>query len=117
MNKIRELRKKNGLSQTELANMINVAQGTVSGYENGKYDTDSVTIAKLAQIFGVTVGSLIGTEEKKDTEEADEIWILREKMRRDPDRRVLFDLARSASIEDVRRTIAVLDALKKTGQK
>ena len=117
MNRIRELRKKNGLSQTELANMLNVAQGTVSGYENGKYDPDSATLAKMAQIFGVTVGALIGTEENEQKTEADEIWILREKVRRDPDRRILFDLVRSASIEDVRRTIAVLDALKKSGQK
>lgn len=114
MNRIRELRKKNGLSQTELANMLNVAQGTVSGYENGKYDPDSATLAKMAQIFGVTVGSLIGTEEKQDTTEADEVWILREKARRDPERKMLLELAGNGSIEDVRQAVAVLDALKRT---
>ena len=117
MNRIKELRKAHGLKQNELAAMLHVAQGTISGYENGKYEPDASTLTKLAEIFGVTVGSIIGAEEPAPNEEADEVMILREKIRRDPERRALLDLAGNGSIEDIRQAVAVLDALKRTSRR
>ena len=36
MNKLKQLRQKNGLAQAELAARINVSQSTVAMWENGK---------------------------------------------------------------------------------
>ena len=110
---LKALRKQKGLTQAELANILHVAQGTVSGYENGKYDPDTATLTRMATIFGVTVDELLGEKVKKTSPEEEEIWILREKIRRNPERRILFDLAGNGDIRDVRAAVAVIEALKK----
>lgn len=64
MKKIRELRKQRKLTMKELGEKINVAESTVSLYENGKRQPDFETIKKLADFFGVTTDYLL---ERTDT--------------------------------------------------
>lgn len=119
MNNIKKLRKEKRLTQIELARLCHITQGTLSGYETGRYEPDMETLKLLADIFGVQVDEVIGyapTElEAKAPDGVDaEIWALRESVRRDPERRELFNLARHADIEQVRQAVAIIDALKKT---
>ena len=111
---IKALRKKKKVSQQKMADDLGISQPALACWETGTRRPDIETIPALADYFGVSTDTLLGVP---SDEESEEIWALREEVRRDPDRQMLFDLARSASIEDVRRTIAVLDALKKSGQK
>lgn len=60
MNRIAELRKKNGLSQTELANKLNIAQNTLSQYENEIRTPSSRIILFLSDLFEVTPNYLMG---------------------------------------------------------
>ena len=53
MNIIRELRKKKGIQQKELASIIGVAQPTVSDWESGRKDPSGERLKKLAQYFDV----------------------------------------------------------------
>jgi DNA-binding XRE family transcriptional regulator len=48
-----------GLKQTAVAEAIGVAQNTVSGWELGKATPDVPTFAKLADLYGVTMESLV----------------------------------------------------------
>ena len=115
MNKIRENRRKMGLTQIELAQKLNISQGSLSGYETGRIEPDVTTMRKMADLFGVTLDELFGETAPSIEEMSDEdIWAFREQVRRDPDRRYLFSIARDASIDDVRQAVAVIDALKKT---
>ena len=59
MNRIRELREAGGLKQADLAKMMNCTVVTVSRYETGKREIDSVTIGRLCDIFGCTADYLI----------------------------------------------------------
>ena len=52
---IRNARKKNALSQTELAEKMNVAQGTISNWEVGKGEPDSSAKQKLKSILGANL--------------------------------------------------------------
>lgn len=63
MNRIKQLRTKKGIKQIELAKMLSVSQAALSGYETGKYQADTVTYQKMAEIFGVTVDYLLGGED------------------------------------------------------
>ncbi len=55
------LRKKHGYSADGLAKMANIAQSTVSRYENGeRQHMDINTLAKIADVLGVSVDYLIG---------------------------------------------------------
>lgn len=108
---IRRLRKEAGFSQVAFAEKMNVSQSTIASWENGTRRPDLDAILKMAELFHVSTDDILGRQQSRAEEE---IWELRELLRRDPERHVLFSLARNAKIEDVRRAVAVIDALKKT---
>ena len=70
MIRIRELRKKCGITMKELGEKIGVAESTVSQYETGKRQPDYETLLKLGEYFGVTVDFLLGAE-KAPTKEGE----------------------------------------------
>lgn len=63
MNRIKELRKARGMKQIELCARCGVSQGALSGWENGHYEPDATTWARLADIFNVSIGYIMGTED------------------------------------------------------
>lgn len=63
MNRIKELRKSKGYTQSKLANLLNVTQANLSGWETEKWEPDSNALSKLADIFGVSVDYLLGRDE------------------------------------------------------
>lgn len=58
-----EARKQLGVSQTRLAEMMDVSQGAVSAWERGERDPGSEMIARLSDALGVTAGWLLGADE------------------------------------------------------
>ena len=57
--KIIRLRKKNGWSQEELADKMNVSRQAVSKWENGDAIPDTETLYKISKFFGVKIDSLL----------------------------------------------------------
>ena len=57
---IREARKEKGLSQTQLAQMLNTTQDTISLWELGKSCPDAENIIKLCKIFSISSDELLG---------------------------------------------------------
>ena len=75
MNIFKDLRKKKGLTQVELAKLLNVQQTTVSKWEVGRATPDYPVLIKLAELFDVSVDYLLGADEhrkKPDTLSAEE---------------------------------------------
>lgn len=64
MNRIKELRKKVGLSQAQLANKIGISNQIISFYENNKRKPKIETWQALANFFNVTVPYLQGIDEE-----------------------------------------------------
>lgn len=62
MNRIKEIRISCGIKQGDVAQMFNVAQATVSGWETGNREPDFETLLKMADLFGCTVDELLGRE-------------------------------------------------------
>ena len=58
-NKIKELRKNNNLTQKNLADALSVCKSTVAMWETNKREPDAETIAKIADILGVTTDMLL----------------------------------------------------------
>lgn len=58
-NRIKELRKARGVSQAVLANLLGVAQNTLSYWENGKYDIDNKSLSMMADYFGVSIDYIL----------------------------------------------------------
>lgn len=70
MNRLKELRKEKGLTQVELANIVNVSKITVLRWENGERQIKPDKAQQLADHFGVNVGYLLGYSEYRELEKA-----------------------------------------------
>jgi transcriptional regulator with XRE-family HTH domain len=66
--KIRELRKKKGLSQEELATKLNVSNQAISKWERAESTPDITVLKTIADLFGVSVDYLIRSEHGADEE-------------------------------------------------
>ncbi|MBR0366612.1 MAG: helix-turn-helix transcriptional regulator [Clostridia bacterium] len=69
MLRLKELRKKRGFSQAELAGRLGVPQQTYSNWENEVREMDYKTLIRMAVIFGVSVDYLLGRPVKNIEEE------------------------------------------------
>ena len=57
--RLRELRKRRGISQLKLAMDLNLNQNSVSRYENGSREADYATLIRLADYFHVSIDYLL----------------------------------------------------------
>lgn len=60
------IRKRNNLSQSKLANKIKVSRQTIYNWENGKSVPDILSIAKLSELYNVSIDDLIKSNIKDD---------------------------------------------------
>ena len=58
--KIKELRKEKRLNQTDLAQLLNTTQDTVSLWECGKSYPDVETLIKISSIFDIQIDEILG---------------------------------------------------------
>ena len=61
--RLKELRKKKGISQLRLATDLNTTQNTNSRYETGEREPGIDELVKIADYFNVSVDYLIGRTE------------------------------------------------------
>lgn len=59
---LKAIRKSNGLTQEEVAILLNIKQSTYSGYETNKSEPDINILKKMSQIFRVSIDELVGNE-------------------------------------------------------
>lgn len=64
--RLKELRKKKGISQLKLAMDLGLNQNTVSRYENCEREADYQTLIDIADYFGVTLDYLLGHTDEID---------------------------------------------------
>jgi len=65
-NFIKEIRKKNNLTQKQLADKYHVTYQAVSKWENGKNMPDMVLIKKMSEDFGISLEEMLDGEIKKN---------------------------------------------------
>lgn len=112
--RIQMLRKQRGYNQDQLAEMASLNRVTIAKYESGRIEPGAQALARIADALGVSIDYLMGREEEPHEHADDDLWDLREQLRRDPDLGVLFSAARNANPEHVRAAAAMLRALKES---
>ena len=70
MNRIKELRKEINMTQSELAKKLNVAQNTISNWENESRDIDNESLVKLSEIFEVSTDYILCNTDIRDIKKA-----------------------------------------------
>lgn len=69
MNRLKELRKEKGLTQEDLAELLEVTRLTISNWENGGSSIKSDRLKKLCEIFDVDVPYLLGYSSVKNEDD------------------------------------------------
>lgn len=62
-NRIKELRKKNGITQEDLGSTVGVTRQTIISLENGKYNASLQLAYNIAKYFKVTIEDVFIFEE------------------------------------------------------
>lgn len=65
-NRLVELRKKNGLSQEELAEKLGLSRQAVSKWERAEASPDTDNLLLLSRIYGVSLDELLSTEQSSE---------------------------------------------------
>lgn len=63
-NKLEELRKEKGITQEELAEVLDVSRQTISSLENGRYNPSILLAFKIAKFLELSVEDIFIYEEE-----------------------------------------------------
>lgn len=107
--KIKVARQSRGLSQRDIAERIGLSSSVVGMYETGKRRPSYEALEALCDVFNVPMSYF---SEHAEVADDDELWELREEMRRNPDLRTLFSLTKKATPDDMRKMISIIKTLK-----
>lgn len=66
MNRLKELRQLNNISQKDLAKLLNKAESTISMWENGQREMDYETLKDVANYFQVSIDYLLGKSDVRN---------------------------------------------------
>lgn len=67
-NRLEEIRKSNGITQEELASILEVSRQTIGSLENGRYNPSIILAFKIAKYFGLTIEDIFIYEEWEEDE-------------------------------------------------
>jgi transcriptional regulator with XRE-family HTH domain len=107
--RIKQEMKKRGISQNKLAKAAQISQSGLSSIISGASSPKENTLQAIAAALNISVSELIGYPQPPAEDEA---WAIRERLRRDPAYRLLFNVADNASPEHLRAAAAMLKALE-----
>ena len=62
-NRLEELRKQHGITQEELASLLEVSRQTISSLEKGRYNPSILLAFKIARYFGLSIEDIFLYEE------------------------------------------------------
>ncbi len=65
-NKIQELRKSRKVTQSELADAVNVTRQTIISLENGRYNASLLLAHKIARYFNMTIEDIFLFDDESD---------------------------------------------------
>jgi transcriptional regulator with XRE-family HTH domain len=108
--RIKQEMKKRGISQNRLAKAAQISQSGLSSIISGASSPKENTLQAIATALNISVPELIGNPQFPA--DKDEAWAIRERLRRDPAYRLLFNAADNASPEHLRAAAAMLKALE-----
>lgn len=103
-----------GIKGGRMCTDIGISKSMLSDLKMGRKKTLSAeTLAKIADYFDVSVEYLMGKEQKEkplvnDDEELTEYW---EQLRTRPELKMMFQLTKDASKEDVEKAVKVIEAM------
>ena len=117
MNRLKELRERRGLTQTQLGQILDVEKSTISKYEKGSLDLSSNTISTLCEYFNVSADYLLGLsdtpislQERFDMPTED-IEAIIEEMHKNPKIKTLFYQGSRLSKSELEKILRIIEVM------
>ena len=111
--RLKELRKRKGLSQVALAERLGLSKSTIGAYETGDITPSVDALNTIADFFNVDIDYLLGKEEGSTYYLDPEAAELAKEIANRKDLRILFDATRDISAEEMAVIIKMVEGLKK----
>ena len=105
---MRDARRAVGKTQAQAARALGINTQTVSDYERGRTRIPADVLQGLCALYGITPGEFLDGSPSND-----ELSDIRETLRRRPSMRMLFSVTKNATEEDIRKAVAIIEALNK----
>jgi transcriptional regulator with XRE-family HTH domain len=113
--RLRQIMEENHETGNELAPKVNISKQAIYAYMNGTRSPKTPVVSRIAAHYGVSIPWLCGFDvpkyDKAATTEDKELDDLLEMYRTRDDCRILFELARDATPDDVRLAASILEKL------
>lgn len=121
--RIRLLRERKNITQSELAQIVNLSQQTIDHYEKGRAKPNIDTINLIANYFGCSTDYLLcriddpsPKENDRQHVNDDEALEYLDELHKRPEMKTLFQVGRKATKEDIETAITIIEALKKKSE-
>ena len=111
--RLKELRKRRGLSQVVLAERLGLSKSTIGAYETGDITPSLDALNLLADFFNVDINYLLGKEDGSTYYLDPEAAEIANEIYNRKDLRMLFDTTRKISKEDLQFIVRMVEGLKK----
>lgn len=115
--RIREAARKKGVTWSFVSQLLGHSRFYLNSCEQSGKDLSDPQIEKVADALGVTVSYLRGLDDKPNKQMTEvDLVILLDRFRNRPECQLLFSTLKDASEADVRKAVAIIDALKKANE-
>lgn len=106
--------KERGIKGGRMCTDLGISKSLMTDLKSGRKKTISaITAQKIATYFGVSVGYLLGEEEEKPLiNEDEELTEYVQMLKTRPECRMLFQLSKNATKEDVEAAVRIIEALR-----
>lgn len=115
--RIKNLREESGLTQMAFAKILNINNSTLCQYESGDRAPSDDIKGRIADHFQVSMDYLMGRTDIRNqplVNEDEGLTEYLEQLRTRPEMRMLFSISKGATKEDVEKTVAIIEALRRT---
>ncbi len=113
--RLRGLRKEKGITQKELAEKLSMDTSIICKYESGAAVPSYEALEKIADYFDISTDYLFGRETNHLIDNGDEnTEEILEMVRTRPELKVLFDISKNASEQELKQMIAIIKAMRDT---
>ena len=106
------LRRQAGMTQAELAVRLGISKSAVSMYERGNREPELDLLQRMADLFGVSAGALLGRGDPPLVNQDPQLTEYLEVLRDRPEMRMLFSVTKGATKEDVEAAVKIIEALR-----
>lgn len=113
--RLKELRKAQGYTQKNIAEIFGLDTSSICKYESGQATPPSDIVKKFAEFFQVSTDYLYGLSDETAPHLAkdDAVITKLEELKDSPSYRILCDLIKNASAEDIEKLKIIHDTLKR----